>query len=565
MSTTVRAERVEITFGGGPLAIERITHLPSGRTVCDGGDQRFLLRLPKAPSDPVHLTAVSEVEQEGGGLAFTVSDESGRFRVRVRIAAGDDGLRFSLKAEGPEPIWMAEWKLYGLDLHEVVVPALGGQALGRAMPEGTQVSYKYPFWWNAQFALGELGDDEGGVWLRTTEAAPRFKLFRVHKLEEDADRFALGLGFEADAPITSPTLEATFLFNGYEGDWRTPTEAHRQWMAGALGLGPYREHPHFPAWADDISFVLEVWGMRKDLGRPAHTFDDTVDRIEAFAEKHPPEQTLLYLPGFAEEGIDSRIPDYNPGEKLGGDEGLRRLVDRAHRLGYRVMIHTNVLGMTYTHPRYPEFAQHQVVDQFGQRLGWGNDLDGDWLPEPYFAYINPGADAWSDLMQETLGRLIRDFDLDAVFLDQTLLAFNVSNGPNFVAGMRRHVERLQRAFPDVLFAGEGLHEQVLPALPFNQIHGIDSIAEVHGMEGERPWRRVHPVSVALFGPHTRFVAHLLTKHPSSPAFAAQEAAYAALDVVPALVLYRKSQGMEGPEVEAMLARARTLAERTTAA
>jgi hypothetical protein len=221
--------------------------------------------------------------------------------------------------------------------------------------------------------------------------------------------------------------------------------------------------------------------------------------------------------------------------------------------------------MTYTHPRWPAFAEHQVVDAFGQRLGWGNDMDGDWLPEPYFAYINPGAEAWGDLMEETLGRLIRDFDLDAVFLDQTLLAFNVSHGPNFLLGMRRHVERLQRAFPDVLFAGEGLNEQVLPALPFNQIHGIDSIAEIHGMEGKKPWRRVHPVSAAFFGPHTRFVAHLLTKHPSSPVFMAQEAAYATLDVVPSLVLYRKSQGMEGPEVEAMLARARRLANKPVAA
>ncbi|HLT48379.1 MAG TPA: DUF6259 domain-containing protein, partial [Rubricoccaceae bacterium] len=425
----VRAERLEIAFGESPLHVERITHLPSGHVVCDGGEQRLLLRLPKAPSDPIHLTEVEAAEREGEGLAFTVADASGRYRLRVRILPGEHGLRFDLKAEGPEPIWMVEWKLLGLDLDEVIVPALGGQALSRAMPEGTQVSYKYPFWWNAQFALGELGEDSGGVWLRTMEVAPRFRLLRVGKVEEDAEHFALGLGVEADAPITEPTLEATWFLDGYAGGWQAPTETHRRWMEGAFGLVPYRAHPHFPAWADDITFVLEVWGMRKDLGRPAHTFDDTIERIEAFARKHPPEQTLLYLPGYAEGGVDSRIPDYDPSPQLGGAEGFKRLVDRAHALGYRVMIHTNVLGMTYTHPRWPEFAEHQVVDAFGQRLGWGNDMDGDWLPEPFFAYINPAATAWGDLMEETLGRLIRDFGLDAVFLDQTLLAFNVSNGP----------------------------------------------------------------------------------------------------------------------------------------
>ncbi len=568
MSTTVRAERVEVAFGsaavsGGPLVVEQVTHVPSGRAVCAGGAQRVLLRLPKAPADPIHLTHVSDVETADGALAFTVADDTGRFRARVRVAPDGDGLRFNLAAEAPEPIWMAEWSLAGLDLDEVVVPALGGQSLSADMPPDQSVAYKYPFWWNAQFALGEMGGGDG-VWLRTRDVEPRFKVLRVRKVEGDAARFSLGLGFEADAPITATTLEATWWLDGYTGGWQAPTESHRRWLEHAFGLVPRAEHPHLPAWADDITFVLEVWGMRTDLGRPAHTFAETVARIEAFAERHPPAQTLLYLPGYAEGGVDSRIPDYDPSEPLGGADGLRALVDRAHELGYRVMIHTNVLGMTYAHPRWPDFAEHQVQDPFGQKLGWGNDMDGDWLPEPFFAYINPGAAAWGDLMEDTLGRLIRDFDLDAVFLDQTLLAFNVSNGPNFVTGMRRHIERLQRAFPGVLFAGEGLNEQVLPTLPFVQIHGIDSIGEVHGMDGERPWRRVHPVSTALFGPHTRFTAHLLTKHPSSPAFAAQEAAYAALGVVPGLVLYSRDQTMDGPEIEAMLARARAISRPPTA-
>jgi hypothetical protein len=95
-------------------------------------------------------------------------------------------------------------------------------------------------------------------------------------------------------------------------------------------------------------------------------------------------------------------------------------------------------------------------------------------------------------------------------------------------------------------------------LPFVQIHGLDSLREVHGMEGREPWRCAHPVSTALFCRHSKFVAHLLTKHPSSALFAQQEAAYADLGVVPALVLYRQSQAIDLPEVRAMLERARRL-------
>ncbi|MBP1648680.1 MAG: hypothetical protein H6Q30_2125, partial [Bacteroidetes bacterium] len=160
------------------------------------------------------------------------------------------------------------------------------------------------------------------------------------------------------------------------------------------------------------------------------------------------------------------------------------------------------------------------------------------------------------LMERIIGRLIRTYGVDGVFLDQTLLAFNTSRGPNFLTGMNRHVRRLERAFPNVLFAGEGLHEHVLSVLPMAQIHGLDSIAEVHGLEGKTRWRDVHPVSTYLFGPYTRFTAHLLTRHPANPVFALQESYYARLGVLPALCLYNAAQKMDLPEAKRMVKRAK---------
>ena len=163
-------------------------------------------------------------------------------------------------------------------------------------------------------------------------------------------------------------------------------------------------------------------------------------------------------------------------------------------------------------------------------------------------------------MIETLGRLIKEFQIDAVFLDQTLLAFNVKRGPDFIKGMRTHIERLQKAFPEILFAGEGLHEQVAGCLPVAQIHGIDSLSGVHGIEGQEPWRKVHPVSTYLFGNYSKYVAHLLTRHPSNPAFKLQESAYSQLNVIPALCLYENDQAIELPETYQMIDRAKKLYE-----
>ncbi len=517
--------------------------------MCRGAQMTLLVRSPLAVSEPEVLSPVEIAsDQEGGRVEF--ADVSREHRARLTIAPGENGLQFQLHVQSSHPVWLVEWRLGGWQCDEVIVPALGGQVLTAQMPVDTTLSYKYPFWWSAQFVIGRSA--RGGFCIRSEDANPDLKLLRVKR---ETGAFELTFGFEADAQQISNEIRAEWLVDGFEGDWRLAVDRHRSWMEKAFGLAPVTNHPHFPDWANDIKFVLEIWGVRKDKPQPLHTFPETIERLKQWAKLYDPKRTLVYLAGFAENGIDSHAPDYNPSSALGGDEKFKELIEAAHAMGYRVMIHTNVLAMTFTHRLYPKFKEHQVVDVFGRPQCWGLDMDGDWLAEPYFAYINPGAKEWGELMTGVLGGLIDRFKVDAVFLDQTLLAFNVSRGPNFLAGMRSHIQRLQKAFPLILFAGEGQHEQTLSALPMAQIHGIDSITEVHGMEGVTPWRRAHPVSTYLFGKYTRFTPHLLTKHPSHPLFKLQEAAYAELGVMPALVLYHSSQAMDTPEVRQMIARA----------
>ncbi|HEX2982569.1 MAG TPA: hypothetical protein VHO28_03395, partial [Ignavibacteriales bacterium] len=184
--------------------------------------------------------------------------------------------------------------------------------------------------------------------------------------------------------------------------------------------------------------------------------------------------------------------------------------------------------------------------------------------EPFFAYMNPGYKEWGDYMEQVIGKLIKTYNLDAVFLDQTLLAFNVSSGPNFLTGMKEHVRRLQNAFPNTLFAGEGLHEQVLEVLPMAQIHGLDSLFEIHGAEGQANWRKAHPVSVYLFSKYTKFTAHLLTRHPANPLFEMQDKSYTLLNVVPALCLYSYKQKMNIPQVRKLLRKAKKFNQKGSA-
>jgi hypothetical protein len=545
-------------FGTNPLSIISLKNLKTGLQFLHSGAQSVFVRMPRAISDPVFLTRVESSEHLGDTLRLALRDEDGEYRAELTIGPSTDGLEFHIAVTAPEPLWVVEWKLDGLILNEVVLPALGGQALSKKMPPDTSLTYKYPFWLNAQFVLGMTRG--GGMWFRCKDERPVFKFVRVRRKGET---FTLAYGIEADGPLNSRTLEATWYIDCFKGSWKVPTDIYRTWMEKtfrAVRLGP---HSGLPAWAKDIDFVLELWGMGKDSPEPFHTFDQMAQRLRSWKQLHDPARTLVYLPGFAAHGIDSRAPEYTPSPYLGGAEKFRGLIDSAHSLGYHVMAHTNAIAMTFNHRLFGRFERHQVVDVFGRRQGWGLDLDGDWLTEPYFAYINPGVREWGDAMVRTIEELIRSFGLDAVFLDQTLLAFNVSRGPNFVTGMREHIRRLQKTFPGILFAGEGLHEHVLEVLPMVQIHGIDSITEVHGVEEQTRWRTPHAVSTYLFGPYTRFMAHLLTRHPSHPSFRFQETSYARLGVIPALCLYRHDQKMDMPEVRKMLRRAREVNRNTS--
>jgi hypothetical protein len=550
---TIASERILISFGDSPLEVARIQNRVTGETLCASGHQALLVRMPEAVSDPVFLTRVKWERCGISEVCLTACDERGLYQARLEVSEAAEGLLFRLRVACPEPVWLVEWNLSGLFLDDVIVPALGGQVITSAMPQDVMLTYKYPFWWNAQFVLGSTR--AGGLLGRTLDRNPGFRLLRIGRVGK---AFSLGLGFEAEGPLRSGSLEAVWYLDCYGGDWRCPVDWYRAWLEKAFQLVPLDDNPRWPDWAKHINFILEIWGMGKQRPEPHHTFVQMRERLKSWRRLHPPEQTLVYLPGFAEHGIDSRAPDYNPSKELGGKKGFRELVIAAKDMGYHLMVHTNALAMTFAHPLYAKFKRHQVVDVFGRRQGWGLDIDGDWLAEPYFAYINPGVQAWRDLMREIIGELIADYDLDAIFLDQTLLAFNVSRGPNFVLGMRDHIKGLANAFPRVLFAGEGLHEHVAAVLPMAQIHGLDSITEGQSLQGRRQWRKVHPVSVYLFGRYTRFVAHLLTKHPSHPLFRWQERAYAELGVLPALALYDSSQPMDTREVRQMLRRARSI-------
>jgi len=515
-------------------------------------EQTILIRTLDAVSDPALLQIKTVETEPDGNSRIVFMDKSESWTAILELTRYTTGYRFQTQIAGPKPIWLAEWTLSGLDVESWIIPGLGGRVLTNEMPVGTRESYKHPFWWNAQFAIAEKSDT--GFVLRSVDPDTNMKLLRIKKT---GDHFDLSFGYEAKGPVTSTTIDFEWLLESYGGSWQAVADRHRNWLRSQHPmLQP--KHPEQLRWLDDINFVLEIWGANRESETPGHSFAQMISKINEFAELHPPQQTLLYLVGFTNNGIDSEAPAYKPSEQCGGAKEFAQLVDRAHDLGYRVMIHTNVLAMTYTHPQYQRFKPFQVVDVFQRPQGWGMDIDGDWLAEPFFAYINPGFEAWGDLMEETLGTLVDEYRIDAIFLDQTLLSFNVHDGPDFLQGMASHVKRLQEKFPEILFAGEGIHDHISHTLSLAQIHGVDGIPGIHGSDEYRSWCQSHPVLAYTFSKDSKLAPHLLTRHPSHSDFDRQESIYSSLNIMPALCLYDHSQPIQGEATDQMLARAKKI-------
>lgn len=551
MTTNIQSDSLRIDFAED-FSIDGLFILKESTKVCAAGEQSIIIRTHNAVSDPTVLQSIKSIEQNQVSTQIHFADETKEYSAIVEFIKSTNGVMVKIKVDAPRPVWLVEWKLNGFKFDEILVPALGGQSISSEMPQGKTLSYKYPFWWNSQFVIGKTKN--GGLIFRSEDESNDLKLLRVGNTKKN---FEITFGHEAAAPLNSNHLEYEFFIEPFEGEWKNGVDIHKNWMKDNFNLVEYKKHAHFPKWMNDINFILELWGARKTM-RSHHTFEQMIDRIKQWKELHNPKETLLYLPGFANNGVDSLAPNYDPSQQCGGPKKFKELVDTAHELGYKVMIHTNILAMTFVHPLYEEFKKFTTTDPWGRELTWGLDIDGDWLPEPFFAYMNPGYKEWGDLMTKILGDLINKYKLDAVFVDQTLLAFNNDRGPNFIQGMHDHLKRLQEEFPNILFAGEGLNERVLPRLPVVQIHGIDSIAEVHGMDDRVQWRNVHPISSYLFGDNTKFMAHLLTKHTSDPMFKLQEESYAKLNVIPSLSLYSYEQEMDTPETRKMIERAKRL-------
>ena len=470
-------------------------------------------------TDQATLTEARKIAPLKAEILFRQGQNTFRLFIAIDARSGD----LLIEQQGTSDtagVYGIQWGCGNLDVEnlDLILPARGGQIIDAESPIISR-TFTYPgLWkagiWEAQLAI--LQGVQGGFFVRGADETFRFKALHY---EKNVESFSLGFETQNQAPFDALTSAKSVVWrlNTYAGDWRVPARQYRDWMEKTFK--PWRLD-EMPTWVQEIGLVVNLLGLLD------------INVLDKLAEQVDPTKTLLYLVDWTKDGHDMNYPEYTP--KI----GFAEFVKAAHHYGFRVMPHTNLVGVSPYHPLYAEFKKSQFRDEWsGNLIGW------EWEQTESLhrhAWINLADSKFRKLFVQQLKEIREKYRVDAFYLDVSSVVVNDANG--LIDGLTAaqgnvlmHLE-LAEAMPGVVFGGEGLHEVTFFRESFAQRW---SVSPWHGGPSARP----HPISSFLFSPYTLPYGHLGLPNPDIDPQLYQEflVSYESWGVLPTLRLRRTSQ------------------------
>jgi hypothetical protein len=422
------------------------------------------------------------------GIATITSSDSVRtltITVRIDPASQEIVLRSSAGVTTPG-VRGASWSIAGIDLAagKWIVPANSGSVFDQNDP-GLNKYLEYPFTWHAQMAVYEA--TLGSFVLYSTDNQYFFKQLRQTTRGDAA--LDVAVHTEAVAPFPSQTTvpAVEWRLKAFAGDWRVAAQTFRDWLLANRPPVSNAAHP----WVSNIQTVVAMGGRDSTLLAP-------------LAAQVNPSQTMLYLTDWRQYGYDVNYPDYTPGS------GAASFVATAHGLGFKVMLHTDLVGVAPSTGDYAAVQQYQTrTPESLQLMGWNWDQPPS-TPQRY-GIINPASAAFRSLFITRIGAAIATLSPDALHLDFNG-SYNDGNGPiegrSFTQGQVKLHDELVAAFPTVALGGEIETDLGFPYYSFAQGWNPYLLSATPG----------HPIAAFLFSPQVLYYGHLVTPRVSDPTF-----------------------------------------------
>jgi len=373
------------------------------------------------------------------------------------VATAPDTVRFRVSARHDQPIKAVK---FALDLPYATM--LAPEQID--LEEATWRQWDFPAFWRTGFAVWRAGPRHFTV--STQEFPWRFR--RVRALRA-GPRMRLEVIQDAAARERSEVFHSSTWEIGYRHDVDALLEEHAGFVAQAYGALDFDRRRDAPNWLRRVGLVVNLHGTDWN-GLTNLDFVGMTRAAEVLAEKFPGDRTILYPIGW--DGRYMRAyPDYQPSPGLGGTEGFRSFCRRARELGFHIMPHLNAMAVNMRHPSYLQHLKDYVlrdasgVFQHSYKIDWDHDGLGD-AAHAYIALHPPGL---RRLLLAAIGRLVRECDVDAVFLDETCNVFYNDPAWDQVDGLRTLIREIREAHPDLLVAGEEWNEMLLGLTPLVQI------------------------------------------------------------------------------------------------
>lgn len=234
----------------------------------------------------------------------------------------------------------------------------------------------------------------------------------------------------------------------------------------AWGLRPWETRADVPGWAREIGLVLNLHSTHW-TGYVFNTYAQQLDAIRHVAERIEGRRVLAYLAAW-DGRYNFNWPRYEADERMGGAEGLKRLVVEAHKLGVRVIPQ---IGAVSANRRYlpPELHDAACQDAYGNTYVKPVDWDNDRAPDTYRVNANLGHPVFRQFLLDKTFRITEAFGFDGIFLD---INMHFSNDPRFhlTEGHRAFAAACHERFKDYLLFGENWYDGLMPMYPL--VHSV---------------------------------------------------------------------------------------------
>ncbi|HEY2806799.1 MAG TPA: hypothetical protein VGI92_13150 [Gemmatimonadales bacterium] len=290
--------------------------------------------------------------------------------------------------------------------------------------------------------------------------------------------------------VRAPTLEAA-------------VKPHYDHLESAFRIPRWEQRDDVPDWLRRTALVVSLHGMHY-TGFVFNDFARMLEILRTVSAEIPGERVLVFLPAW-----DGRYywdyPAYRASDRLGGEAGLKRLVDEGHRMGFRFMPMFGANAANRHQPSWPRIqdAASDLIDGNRYDLTWV-DWDNDRHQEGWLSYMNLGVDSWRQWLGERIGDCVERYGMDAWFLD---ISAGWINNPraDMHEGMRRLVADLRRRFPRVPVCGEFHYDALLSFIPFYHVYSPRAV------------------------PYARFFSHLSPPAPGRGSSGVHESGFGAFD------------------------------------